>query len=308
LSHREIGGFFMLKNYIYDMYIKFSEYLREYVGDLYSTKGTIFDTPDIPKLRSLNLSARQRLTETFNFVDFIANEFGEELLSIEKSGRYMDPFLGSGSYGSVFLLKSGKVLKITSDRSEIRVIVRLVKKLTKYLINYYDVREIVDEDKSMRIYAMIMDKITPVKGDERQVCTYVENLFFMLPPDYNEKMESSIKEKLINKTELKYFRHDSGVMSTLDKYWKNFVGMVQELRRLKITEPDFNGGINFGKKEDGTIVHIDIRDIEGRDKSLPDLGFKINNLKQIDVSPILGEMSMRKRQDFLYGDEGIVLR
>lgn len=278
------------------MYIKFSEYIREYVGDLYPTKGTLFTTPRLPELRDFQHD------ELFDFVNYIANEFGEELLSIEKAGKYMDPFIGSGDYGSVFLLKSGKVLKITSDRSEIRVIVRLVKKFTKYLINFYDVRELVDDYRSLKIkkggynitgiYAIIMDKVEPITGKEKQICYYVDELFEKLPNDY--KMTNSFKEEFIENTGIGY---DDEMKDILDRIWLNLVGMIRELRKLKISDPDFNGGINFGKKDDGTIVHIDVRDTEGRDKSLPDLGYTIDNIKEIDISPILKELKLRKNQD-----------
>lgn len=264
---------------------KFQDFkkLFEYRGDLFSIKSTMFDTPFKAKAEFFpNLKPE----ELFELVDYIANEFGEELLAIEKEGKYVDPFLGSGDYGCVFLLKNGRVLKITSDRTEIKVAKKLVKRTTKYLLNYYDIAELYNGDENLRYFAVIMDEIKPLEKIDGKGLWYNAYEFFkFLPTEINKRNIPNIKNEFLRKYYL-----SGDYKEWLDKYWDNLVGMVQELRKLKVVRPDLDNILNFGVKDDGTIVHIDIRDTEGRNKSLPDLGVTLQKVKKIDVLPIIKEI------------------
>lgn len=72
-------------------------------------------------------------------------------------------YLGSGSYGDAFKI-GDKVLKITSDREEYMNANKLRRKpVTKYLVNYYDARQIDDEGW---YYALLMDYVEPIKPDK----------------------------------------------------------------------------------------------------------------------------------------------
>jgi len=88
-------------------------------------------------------------------------------------------FLGSGSYGNAYEIEGeNKILKLTSDYDEYVNATTLLKKNTKYIINYYDARSLIgkgrmviedveidveeyDEDYlyDWRFYAIILDKV-----------------------------------------------------------------------------------------------------------------------------------------------------
>lgn len=273
--------------------LKFAEYIREYVGDLYSPNpGTLFDTPTIPNLQ-LNPNFKVKPQELFDFVEYVADEFGEELLSIEQDNKFVDPFIGSGSYGAVFLLENGRVLKITSDRSEIKVVSKLVKRTTQYLLNYYDVAELYNGDMSLELFAMVMDEVKSIDNlPGRRIWVYAYEFFKFLPNKISKRIIPNLKEEFIRNAGLNY----DLFLPMLNRHWDNMVNMTLELRKLKIHRPDLDNILNFGVREDGTVVHIDIRDIAGRDKSLPDQGINLPKIKKIDVSPIIEELRIRQKE------------
>lgn len=239
------------------MIFKFSEFLNEYVTQL-----------KIPYIQEI----RNNEELSFKFINFLANEFGEEL----DLGNFKekDPFLGAGGWGSAFELKGGRVLKITEDVKEATVAWRLSKKpVTKYLVNYYDVREITLKNfyypnhPRLTVYAIILDKIKTLRGMERGIWASYE-IFFqnqMTPQSYAEAITTSLDLKDVQ----------FSVIELVEKYWKNMVEMRKEIKKLRLDNLDFYGE-NFGKLEDGTIVHFDIRDYDATKKFFP-------NFKEIIV-------------------------
>lgn len=98
------------------------------------------------------------------FMKKVANEMGEEL--VEKKGDVSGSYVGSGSFGSAFKTKSGKILKLTVDKMEAYRSWKLSKKpTTMYLMNYYDVRFI--QDKEDIKFAILMDAVKPLKTKEK---------------------------------------------------------------------------------------------------------------------------------------------
>lgn len=94
----------------------------------------------------------------------IAYELGEEVVKN----------LGHGDFGEVFLLKSGKVLKLTSDENEVLISKKLVKykKLFKNIVNYYNVGEIETTIKTDYKYYILMDYVEPLSKLEKFTINY----------------------------------------------------------------------------------------------------------------------------------------
>ena len=105
---------------------------------------------------------KKRNEELISKVNEIAAEFGEE---VEEDG-----YLGCGSYGCSFKLKTGRVLKLTTDVREVQSAARLRKRAPKkHLVSYYDVRNIKGTDVVWRgVYGLVMDLIIPIKDPALQ--------------------------------------------------------------------------------------------------------------------------------------------
>jgi hypothetical protein len=112
-----------------------------------------------------------------------------------KLGEQIDRKLGGGMNGVAFLLKSGKVLKITGDKQEVAAASRYrTKQRVPHLVSVYDVRElegdIVDPtspdyatfktswDRSRQHYVIIMDAVTPFNDNEKRVWREISDDYF----------------------------------------------------------------------------------------------------------------------------------
>lgn len=90
----------------------------------------------------------------------IAKALGEEVLD----------WLGTGSKGVAFKLKSGKVLKITSNEREAAVADRLRKRMTgPHIISFYDVRRLRGENlkDEWPYYSIVMDRVRGLTSEEK---------------------------------------------------------------------------------------------------------------------------------------------
>jgi hypothetical protein len=71
--------------------------------------------------------------------------------------------LGSGAYGSVYPLASGRVLKVTTDRNEIATAAHFrTRRKTRHIMSYYDVRPILPRAEYHQWFAIVMDRVTPL--------------------------------------------------------------------------------------------------------------------------------------------------
>lgn len=204
--------------------------------------------------------------DLYLYVNYIANEMGEQVIDI----------LGTGRHGSAFSLKSGKVLKLTQDKDEALIANYLRKKHFYYLVNYYDVRKLVghkdryDDD----IYAIILDNIIPIKDelennlDELDFNEIAKGWYLLQKSDLNTTSQSHSKI-LKREIPMKYFR----------KNWENIQGILKDCVKLGFRNlPDLHIG-NIGKTKDGRLVLFDL-------SSTVDTKF-YKPIRRLDVSPII---------------------
>lgn len=104
----------------------------------------------------------------------------EELIPTGKDLKYLSnkithlfgynkiKFLGNGQYGIAFkVIGEDKVIKLTTDKEEARIAEKLRSKNTKYITNYYDIRQIQFDgiDDKINLWAIVLDKVNPIPKD-----------------------------------------------------------------------------------------------------------------------------------------------
>lgn len=93
-------------------------------------------------------------------------------------------FLGSGAEGNAFEIKSKdetKVLKICNSSNEAYSIEKVRKYNFPELVDYYDVREIVDKSGVYpKNYAILMESVKPLSDLEKTVWSFLRGYFFDL--------------------------------------------------------------------------------------------------------------------------------
>lgn len=203
----------------------------------------------------------------------------------EKLGEKIIKFLGFGDFGEVFLLESGKVLKITKDKNEIIIAKKLTKNknLFKYILNYYNVGEIKDN-----IYFILMDYVETLSKLEKAAINYVYKPLLQFSKSFYksvyhpEFIDYVLDQFSIVKLKNKYM---TKIYTNLEiTQMKEFAIQIipdikkiaKELKLHRIEQCDFHGG-NLGWDENHNLVIFDITTPTkyGLDKlMMPDLKLK----------------------------------
>jgi len=183
-----------------------------------------------------------------------------------KLGEQIDKELGGGANGVAFLLRSGKVLKITGDTQEVAAASRYRTKLNvPHLVSVYDVRklegDIVDPnspdyakfktswDRSRQFYVIIMDYVTPFDNHEQQVWTRIYTDY--LNPRFNDEIT---EEELISYIdENPYLRLPEG---WIEKMIAQRQSVLSAFRRNSVYTFEAHGE-NMGWSRHGKLVHFD---------------------------------------------------
>jgi len=190
----------------------------------------------------------------------IADELGEKL--IEE--------IGSGDFGVVFSLESGRVLKLTYDTNEIIIAKKLArhKNLFKYILNYYNVGEIENTTNDFK-YFILMDYVEPLPKEEKVMIDYVFKPIFQFSKSF---YKSAFDDELIDNinhsfTTIKLKQNRPLLSSMYDIYEmkKNAISFIphikniaKELKKHNIEQCDFHGG-NLGWNHDHTrLILFDI--------------------------------------------------
>ncbi len=224
---------------------------------------------DIPWIDSLLVGTSKY--ELYRYVNYVANQFGENLLNYNR--------LNSGSHGTVFELKSGKILKLTNDKSEAKMAQYLKDRDTKYLISCDSICKIVPDN----IYALIMPKLN----------MHDDNLNFRIIWDYyiltyiNEEPEVILDQD--KKFIISEIENDIDIdydYETIKKYiednWESIYGIVKEIKDLGINYPDIHPK-NLGFNEDGNLIYLDVKEM------IPNLDLSDIKLQELDISPFFEE-------------------
>ena len=184
-----------------------------------------------------------------------------------KLGEQIDKELGGGYNGVAFLLKSGKVLKITGDNREAAAASRYrTKQNVPHIVSVYDVRklegDIVDPndptidtiirnmiDSADQHYVIIMDYVTPFGDHEKQVWDRIS-------ADYlNPRFDDAItRDELVSyMEENSYLRLPE---DWIDKMITQRQSVLAAFRRNSVFAQEAHSE-NMGWNRQGQLVHFD---------------------------------------------------
>jgi len=183
-----------------------------------------------------------------------ANKVAEEL------GEKIVKELGSGDFGTAFLLESGKVLKLTFDTNEVNMAKKLTKNknLFNNIMNYYNVGEL--ETESSYKYFILMDYVEPLSELEKNVIyTYKELLQFshsfyksVFSPQLMDYVESQFKPGRNMYTRI-LIKYGKSKVQELKQMAIDFIPQIKaiakDLKLHHIEQCDFHGG-NLGWNKD----------------------------------------------------------
>lgn len=213
-------------------------------------------------------------------LDYYYDEFGIE-------------FLGYGAEGDAFKVKSKdstKVLKITKEKREASAIEKVRKIHINGLVDYYDVRRIIDvDDIYFELYVIIMENAEKLNEIEQSVWNFLRGYFFdlrkfkksnylIVPGDkinYDEFLEinnidrlNSIYEKYIqnrdvekiysitNDINYKLMNSDEAYKILLN-FYEDFCTLVKDAVKYKLNMGDFHID-NAGKDQNDHLIFYDV--------------------------------------------------
>jgi len=167
----------------------------------------------------------------------------EEFLSQFDASQDSMYYLGSGDFGTAYSLGNGKVLKITSSKSEYDIAGKLLEKPLPNLATIYArkptkygfliVMEELDIDDDVENYWYDVEEILSTQG---------------LPIQY-----------IGNFDEDEYVTENGDINPTSKKLMDELYGIVYDYRRLGIEASDIKAD-NIGRSKDGTLKAFDIED------------------------------------------------
>ena len=210
--------------------------------------------------------------ELYQYVNYIANQLDEELL-----GEYN---LGSGSNGTAFELKSGKVLKLTGDAREAKMAQWLKNHNTKYLINCYSIYEITPGST----FVLLMDKLEMIQRnlDMRliwdNILTFINKKPHLIIDNDINYVLSKIEYDL--DIEMEY----EEIVKYLEDNWDSICGITAELAELDIKFPDIHTD-NLGYDKNHNLIYFDVKEM--KKKKRKDLSHI--ELEKLDISPFFKE-------------------
>jgi hypothetical protein len=184
-----------------------------------------------------------------------------------KLGEQIDKELGGGANGVAFLLKSGKVLKITGDNREAAAASRYrTKQNVPHIVSVYDVRklegDIVDPndptldtiirnmiESADQHYVIVMDYVTPFNDNEQRVWREISDDY--LSPRFSDEITREELESFI----------DEHQNLTLPERWIDTMitqrqSVLAAFRRNSVYTLEAHGE-NMGWNRQGQLVHFD---------------------------------------------------
>ena len=184
-----------------------------------------------------------------------------------KLGEQIDKELGGGANGVAFLLKSGKVLKITGDVLEVAAASRYrTKQNVPHLVSVYDVRKLEGDivnpqdpnyekfktswDRSRQFYVIVMDYVTPFNNHEQSV--WQDLGLDYLNPRFDDE---------ITREEFESFIDGNTYGRMLPETWINTMitqrqSVLAAFRRNQVYTREAHSE-NMGWSRHGKLVHFD---------------------------------------------------
>ena len=242
------------------------------------------------------------MPEVYNKLTYTKKDFLEMLNQVVYFyyDEYGINFLGYGAEGNTFRITSKdqtKVLKITKREDEASEITKIRKFNITGLVDYYDVRQIIDiEDIYMTTYSILMENLQPLTDLEKNVWSFLRGYFFDLRETSNKinlvvigdkiNYDKFIKKnnldrlnKIYNKfkTHRKNAKYGMGIeqinhiadnveleimikdeaYETMLEFYETFCGLVRDAVKYKLKMRDFHTD-NAGRDENGNLKFYDV--------------------------------------------------
>ena len=206
--------------------------------------------------------------------DEIANEFAEKL-----NLGHIEAIKG-GSYGFAYIINGNKILKITTDASEVDSSLKIQRAKPKTLVSVYSIYKIIDNEKNIAVYALIEDYIInkPVKEFNNYI-KIIDTLADSPDVDYVGILRSMSRNKysyneLVNIIQYILTNKPEANISQEDRQsaYKLMIGLFdikRDLDQLAIKSNDFSNPENLGYKN-GILTFFDIGGYKVSEPKIPE--------------------------------------
>jgi hypothetical protein len=163
--------------------------------------------------------------------------------------KYIVRKLGSGGYGDAYLMKNGKVLKVTKSKSEVTFFQKAIKSNLKHICKVY---KILKDSKDNNIYYIFKEYLTPITDYNEEYIIFCFDAF---------KLDSTGNYDAIANDTLKILDAHNGL--DLNESTKKFTYELKELYEEcesllgDVTFEDITKN-NLGKSSEGVLKVFDI--------------------------------------------------
>lgn len=200
----------------------------------------------------------------------IAAQFGETV-----SGAP----LGEGSFGVAYPLASGKVMKLTPDTGEVATAAHFrTRRKTPHIMSYYDARAILPQNGYNQFFALIMDRVTPLKYAEQTVWNDISSPYF--------DTEMTPRGVWSYYTQLRAERDWSDVDEFVRTICAQRDAVLRAVNSFGVHTYEAHGG-NVGFDAQGRFTIFDMWSDRGNDWKITASLRKMN--KAIDLTPYLNQ-------------------
>jgi len=173
----------------------------------------------------------------FKIAKEIANKLGYKFVK----------YLAHGHFGYAFKLNNNKVIKITSDTKEINFVKKNINKKTYSTVNFHNIIKIDKRYVKLDSYAIILDYITPITDNEKDIYyklfiefKYSTNIINGDINSYNNNIKEKMKD-FFNDYEISFieelldlfYRGQKDGIDTFDQHPEN-IGRKDKLYFLDI--------------------------------------------------------------------------
>lgn len=231
-------------------------------------KGNTSDACNQGDIRNLNIKP---LNEIMEIVDEDAKDIHNTLATnnltitdfaeiIAKKAGFNDlNYLGSGTMGFAYDIGDGKVMKVTSDKSEANEAYKLIGKQNKHIGNFYNVYTF--DEPYNNIFVIIREKLEVRPNNARKYIDAFDNFLDNEINTNNGDLTIFGLERVIDQHDQEKFDKLNKTMANYDRNQNRmifmFYDLVVELFNNNIRSADFIP-YNFGFRNDGTLAYYDI--------------------------------------------------
>jgi len=209
-------------------------------------------------------------------VDFSDEKYIDELASL--AAKYLNlpnpQKLGGGSFGVAYSVGNDKVLKLTTDGSEMYSATKLVGKDTKHLAKIYGFYKLFDSTNNKCVYAILqekvantnpdllnnyvkyIDKIASAIGDNS--CSWGDIAVSFSPRKFNETKMMECINKIKNAPITGASDITPQIREEVSKFLMDLVEIRKELDQYSIISSDFTNIKNLSYDDNNVLKFFDI--------------------------------------------------